>query len=51
MIFDTINAMASVPATGDRFPVTILVIIAIVAAGAAGVSVMLGKKKDDNDKK
>ena len=46
MIYDLMAIAADAPATGDNFPVKIIVIVAIVAALVAGGTAMLsGKKK------
>ena len=49
-MFDLLTLAAAIPATGDSFPVKLLLIIVGVAAAIAIVTAVISGKKNDNDK-
>lgn len=51
MIYELTEMAAAIPATGDTFPATPLIIVGVLAVAAAGISAFLAekKKKDDDD--
>ncbi|MBP3243445.1 MAG: LPXTG cell wall anchor domain-containing protein [Ruminococcus sp.] len=45
MLYDLMAIAADAPATGDNFPIKIIIIVAVVAAAVAGGTAVFTKKK------